>query len=697
MANRNDFWFPPGKGAQIGWHFVPDGMIHVGAGLRAMSGGSVEPALIDPRLAIGEPTAGSVQIGYWPSYDRLTPDCRATYLNWLATGRSDPGIDIGYVFLFFYGLERRLLVDLKPSNSPTSEWQYLLAELRRLLAIYGSSGSFHGYASSLIDFCVALSQPVADNLPQPPRERVGYDLPVSLKYALGTLSAQAKPIPWEWAFSWYVCHPQTSLRTPAKRCSKEFRALFGWRYVAALGHGLVIEPNKTTLAVEHRPASASFMGRSFVAKTAVPDVTVLKRPFATVSKLGEQCELDLEPFSRWLGRNPERRGDLEAVALLPDELARGHRGSAVAEMRQWAEERLQNQPRIALQADDLLQWTPSPAADKLSKKEAVLFAQLLGKLGYGLEPDVRFGGPCLKKGDMATIFRLPQDAASAASDEYLAATLLTDLFVAVAAADGQLGKEEYDLLVSHMRDQMDLSAKEATRLNAHIWWLYHAKPSIKGIQKLFAGVGADQTSALCQFLTQVACADGVVSPDEVSVLVRVYEMLGLDQGQVHRDIHSCISGISAPSADPDSAAGDRARRDAPKSSLGTEATGSRRQLDMSLIQRKIAETAKIADVLTGIFEEEDEAVVPGAGEQAAVSVGGLDQAHALLLHDLQEHNSLARGQFDEMAARRSLLPDGALDALNEAALDACDEMVCEVCGDVIQVNTDILKEMLATS
>ncbi|MDO4794168.1 MAG: TerB N-terminal domain-containing protein, partial [Filifactor alocis] len=70
------------------------------------------------RLAPDEPSAISIEIplskeicndklDYFPSYKRLSPAQRYTYLNWLKD-ITQP-IDIGYVFIFYYGLERHIL------------------------------------------------------------------------------------------------------------------------------------------------------------------------------------------------------------------------------------------------------------------------------------------------------------------------------------------------------------------------------------------------------------------------------------------------------------------------------------------------------------------------------------------------------------------------------------------------------------
>ena len=67
-----------------------------------------EPSAIDFSLPIDD-SIDYNEIGYYPSYDKLTPFQRLTYLNWLKD--VDKEIDISYVFIFFYGLERFLFTD----------------------------------------------------------------------------------------------------------------------------------------------------------------------------------------------------------------------------------------------------------------------------------------------------------------------------------------------------------------------------------------------------------------------------------------------------------------------------------------------------------------------------------------------------------------------------------------------------------
>lgn len=70
-----------------------------------------EPSLIRTTDFIGIPVSPAPKLDYFPSYSTMTPNARATYLHWLHN--IDSEIEIGYVFVFYYGLERWLLTGNK--------------------------------------------------------------------------------------------------------------------------------------------------------------------------------------------------------------------------------------------------------------------------------------------------------------------------------------------------------------------------------------------------------------------------------------------------------------------------------------------------------------------------------------------------------------------------------------------------------
>jgi hypothetical protein len=118
------------------------------------------------------------------------------------------------------------------------------------------------------------------------------------------------------------------------------------------------------------------------------------------------------------------------------------------------------------------------------------------------------------------------------------------------------------------------------------------------------------------------------------------------------------------------------------------------RLDQSTITRKLAESAAIATLLGGIFDGDD---LPAAGppipDEGPTEIAGLDLAHSRLLYGLTARPTWTREEFAALARAHGVLPDGALDLLNDVAIDTVGEPVIE--GDIVlAVHDDILQELL---
>ena len=123
-------------------------------------------------------------------------------------------------------------------------------------------------------------------------------------------------------------------------------------------------------------------------------------------------------------------------------------------------------------------------------------------------------------------------------------------------------------------------------------------------------------------------------------------------------------------------------------------------LDMNQVQAKIRDTAEVAELLEGIFNTEPEvtytAVPPThVSTQAAAAplLSGLDQAHSNLVRELQGLEALPREAFEKLALAQNLLPDGALDRINEASFEVADAPLLEGENPIL-VARDVLAEIL---
>lgn len=72
------------------------------------------------------------------------------------------------MFLFFYGLERRILVDAVANATAKADIPAIKQEVRRLLAIYSDNGSFRHYALQFLAYVESESvEPAIYKKPPP--------------------------------------------------------------------------------------------------------------------------------------------------------------------------------------------------------------------------------------------------------------------------------------------------------------------------------------------------------------------------------------------------------------------------------------------------------------------------------------------------------------------------------------------------
>ncbi|MFF0767369.1 TerB N-terminal domain-containing protein [Nonomuraea wenchangensis] len=670
-------------GINLAGYNIVGGLLYVGTQLAAPSGYTVEPALINPALPVNlrQPDWGGQGLDYWPSYSDIPPQSRAAFLAWLADGRRFPQTPIGYVFLYFYGLERRVLHDLQRDRSTAAfELPIIHQEVRRLLAIYGGRKAFKRYAGQFEQVLDILAAGALQRDPAPAPTR-DYPPTLRLRAGLGAFAAQGVPVPATWALTWIRSHPDYHPRTPATRCATEFDALFLRRYAARHGQGLIVRPGRKEVTLDYRPASAGFRGVAELTLPGVPDVLGYAAPTRKLIALADECTSDLEAYSRYLGRVPDGQGSVQAQALLPAELvdlSGGGAGQAIA----WARHRLGTQELVVVPVGEFYAFISSPQEAKPANKDIVALAQVLGRAGVGIEPDPRLGGAVLTSGSMV-LFAAPDGSTAAPSDAYQAATLLLHLAAAVSAADGDFDEAEQRHLSDHLERALHLTAEERRRLHAHLRWLTVTPVKLTGLTRRIAGIDTTQHQYVAEFLTAVAAADGRISPDEVKTLTKIYRLLELDPALLP------VTSTPAPATEPVVVRPAQPERGY---TIPQQAPAPLVRLDEAAIATKLAETARVGALLGSIFTEDEPPQVAAPLPDAA-PVAGLDGQHSGLVRELASAEQLSRAQFERLAARWKLLPDGALDRINEAAYDLMGEPLLDG-DDPLWVDRNLLGEML---
>jgi uncharacterized tellurite resistance protein B-like protein len=670
-------WIPPGRPVEVAGVRIPGGMIYVGSSLRNAEGG-VDPCLIDPLKSVASRGDFTVrQTPYWPNYSEITPSARRAYLNWLADGRRNPNADIGYVFLFFYGLERRALVDAAHDKAAESDRPAIAKEICELLAVYGSmSGSFRSYAGNLLNF-VEFSEypPKLYAQPIPPLTR-GYELPLHLRIALGQAAADGVAIPAPLALAWVRCAPEIGLRTAAKRCAEEFDRLFEQKYGVAYGAGIVLPKNKTKLKLVYNPASAGMRSRPEIRMTFgdVPDVTVITGPQEKLQGLVEAVCKELDPYSRFVGKNPDLRASLEGLLHLP--------ASLWPDVVQKALESLNARMGSGSAMLTFQGLLSGLGATSTPTKEKVLsLARALEFLNIGMEPDVLSGAKPPKPEEKVVLFATaPGSHSYRKAPEYQTALLTMELSCAVASANGQIPEAKLSYLKSQIRLWTHLDPEGLRRLSAYLRLLAVKPVTLAACKKKLEPLAPSARETVAAFVAKLVGSDGAVSRDEIQMLEKVYKTLGIEPKQAITDVHSAVAGV---------ALGARAEAGQPAFSL-----------DAARIAALQEDSEKVSALLASIFKEEaapePASLAETEPEDAAVetSLLGLDDTHTAFVRVLLSRSQWSREELLDVASDLELMLDGALEQVNEASFERLEVALAEG-DDPIKINHEALEKIEA--
>lgn len=530
-------WVPPGATIEIMGHTIKGGMFHVGdEGHEVRS--RPDSALID--LSREVDWSGDYRQPLpavpWPSYAGLTPAGRGAHLRWLEDGRSAPDADIGHVFLFFYGLERRVLIDGQHDVRVQAEFPKIATEIERLLGIYGGSLPFRRHANQLLGVIVALSPRDDYHLKPLPPMAPDRDLPLYLRIVLGQGALAGQPLPAETALAWVRHSPDISLRTPALHCPGLFELAFGQRYRQRFPEGLKLPVNRSRLRHDYHAASPALARLDIRLDLGeLPDVAVLTAP---IRQLGEVVDLaidDISAYSRYIAKNPAEAGEMDALLLLPEALWPSQVRQCLFHLR----DRLHD-GAWSTSLRDL--WRRLRLRSAMTRPRLLEILSVLAGQGMLMVPDVLSGARMPRPDEPVVLFEagIGHDQQTN-SPAFQAALLTMHLAASVAAADEAFNASELEQLLGQLAVWTHLSDSERRRLQAHVRLMRQAPQNLASLNHRFRSLNLEAKEAIARFLVMVACADEQVSSAELRILQRSYRALGLDSSRVFGDVHRAQS------------------------------------------------------------------------------------------------------------------------------------------------------------
>ncbi len=673
-------WIKSGESITIKGQTFTGGNFYFGGKLSSLDGYGTEASLVDDSLKIeNKPSSYEDEsLGYWPKFISLTPKGRGAFLSWLSSNRSDPETPLGYVFIYFYGLERRITVDSIKQAVDDTEFKSLFDEILRLKGIYGSSRSFSNYSTRLLEIMCLLRPHVVSH---PELEKTPQRDSLLFKHRLATTVNEEKPVSAELALAWIRFYPDYSLKKPARRCGYEFSQIFTRLYNKKYGDGIIVKPNKTRLKIEYHPASFSLRGISFPQQD-LPDPSNLKGPVNKLIAIADECTTELDAYSRYLAKPDTSRTDIEAVLLLPDDLSDVGATLGLGKFKKWADDAISTKNGL-VSVEEFWTYTKSPLPAKINKKEAELIQNLAQKAGYGIAPDTRFHHAKTSTDGKLVLFPEGHGKYFEPSKAFSEMGMALRLGAMVVTIDSHVDQAELHLLTQLIDHDTNLSPTEKRSLHAYLVWRLNTPSNITGLKARVELLGKTEKAAVSRILVGVAMADGKIDPEEIKQLEKLYILLGLDKTLVTGDIHGMSS--SKAGAQPDS----------PQSETISPASSSF-QLDESILAIHESETKDVQSMLGAIFVEDepaDESDDSATDSTVVEEETGIDKPHYALFESLIRKDRWTREEVEALCRDSGLMVSGALETINDWSFDKVDAAVLEEDGDAIYVDQEIVEEI----
>ncbi len=642
---------------------------------------SNDAALIDDSLSIlfdKKYKADSIR-GYWISFEDFSAKSRGGYINWLASDRADSNTPQQYLYLYFFGLERRILVDSFDNKVSDNEFKSIFNELNRLYHTFSHDFSLKFRSSCLIEFMFALR---FDLLKEHRNETIFTDKIFHLKLHLSLCCNEKKPIPPELALEWINASPQYKYRTASKRCEKVFSRYFTETYKIKYKAGLKLNKNKKKIQFEYSAMSPTL--NDVNVKLDLCDPFELKLPIKKLIAIADECAYGLAAYSRYINKNESSKNALEAILLLPELALDEEQLAIITQFKNWLIGQKKKNNSFILVSDFLLQ-IKKETPEKLAKKEMDSLQHLTKKSGYGFAPDPRYhpAKPMLNGHIFLFEGAIPETYTPSSQCKTVEIILHVGLLLAQLHRVSHQGT--LDALHQCINQDMELSEFDKKSLNAYLKWRQHSPITMTGLKLSISKQNKTEKEKIRQTVIHIALTVLQMSPEKIKLLEKIYLLLNLDKSQLLTDIHH--SSSQGKSALPS------------KRSTGKNAAFS---FDDATLALHEIETKNVQNMLSAIFNEEEieennlekqHIINSVAHSDEKGNIAGLDAPHAILYQALTAKEKWRRNEVIALCQKSALMIDGALEIINDWSFDQVDAPVLNDEGDIIFVSQDIVEEL----
>ena len=537
---RKVLWIPKGESVRVAGRDI-GGMVYVTHSKNSeLTNDDLFSACINTNFPVAKPGVRvlSAKDKYSEHYCDYSAALRASYLDWLKSGRKGNNFKRQFVPLYFSGLERRFMFD----DSNLIEKKEILTEVRRLLDLYKKDPDIAYTLSTFMDLATTLISP---NDCAPIINKNLREFSLAVEVGLGRATMQKEHLTADWALSWYLCTLTSTKTKLVDQCFREFTEAFRHEFKKKYPKGLHVKGQRYDLKVEYHSTSGDDVYRTFVIRASngqiVPDVTTMPDPLKHISEIANMAEKTIGKYSAHTKQRPREKGTLKALRLLPVELRLLCSSDGFESLKLWAEDALENKDGL-IELKEFINASGGQCDHRPTPRQFKDAADTLALIGVGVCQDPRYSieQPPFKQD--VTLFSMEPTAKleEEVREEYknIDLALHAGLYVAAERIRYKcvIGKRDEEKLDEFIEACGKLTVNEKNRLSANILSYLESSPTFKILKKPLQKTSKEVKETIKSLVLELVTKGGSRSFRRIEKVKEIYREMGLDIRKVASDV-----------------------------------------------------------------------------------------------------------------------------------------------------------------
>ncbi len=617
------------------------------------------------------PSFGSIPsngLNYWPNYNQISKTQQGYYIKWLADGK--PFIEeLGYAYIYYYGLEYRALVEKQDLKEVLFEVINLVNKFNRLRYGY----DLIAYLTlSIKNFTSEETKTLLEFFQNNERE---YMYNPTYNSIIKNLIPEGQ---YKVKFSSYQFLNNNEYYNLSDRKSELL-----YYYFNKVIEGLDESEIYTTKIQNYSyyMAMGYYRTTNSVDYNAIIPATKLKRSWNQARKIIKD---EIKQTVKKFDSSAEPLTEIEKLAYLPSKLRSNINYSS--NNFDFGEKAISDVGTIAENLGFKIQ-------DKATLRQSTLIVDACEALGYEIEPNVNIDKKPYKKDTLVSIYK-SQYLEKLSPIDYQIASLFTDIGYQIALEDKELLQVEIAYIENYIKKEFNLSPSERYRLQMRGELLVHTKAinTSETVKKLIKMLDDTGKETIAKYIISVAMADGIVKDSELKILQKIFKQLDFSDDYLNSTLSELIN------SNDDVVTVEKGTSIMKKGSkIPTEIETDEKvelKLDTEKLEKIKINTSEIHNVLQEIFADEQTEVLKSEPIET-VSLEDEDKTEMesglqSIINIIIKKGNWTRNELLNIIQNKGVMLSSAIDEINEWSEEEYGDFLVEEDNDVYIVNEDVV-------